>query len=90
MSTSFKSIGESEYSVKGLLTIKGTTKEIELIAEYGGVMTDFYGQEKAGFEIKGKINRKEFGLAWDAVTEAGGVVVSDEVKLIMNVQFGKQ
>jgi polyisoprenoid-binding protein YceI len=53
-------------------------------------MTDFYGQTKAGFEIAGKINRKEFGLTWDAVTEAGGVVVSDEVRLQFNIQMVKQ
>ncbi|MEY4053752.1 MAG: hypothetical protein RL034_670, partial [Bacteroidota bacterium] len=58
--------------------------------EFGGTMTDFYGQFKAGFEISGKINRSEFGLTWSAVTEAGGVVVSDEVKLHMAVQMIKQ
>jgi polyisoprenoid-binding protein YceI len=53
-------------------------------------MTDFYGNNKSGFEISGKINRKEFGLTWGAVTEAGGVVVGDDVKLIANVQVVKQ
>jgi polyisoprenoid-binding protein YceI len=52
-------------------------------------MTDGYGQTKAGFEITGKINRKEFGLTWDMVTEAGGVVVGDDVRLILNVQVVK-
>lgn len=76
--------------LKGNLTIKDVTKEVELDAEFGGLMTDFYGQTKAGFEISGKINRKDFGLTWSAVTEAGGVVVSDDVKLILNVQLTKQ
>jgi polyisoprenoid-binding protein YceI len=53
-------------------------------------MTDFYGQNKAGFEITGKINRKEFGLTWSATTEAGGVVVGDEIKLVINIQLIKQ
>ena len=53
-------------------------------------MTDFYGNNKSGFELSGKINRKEFGLEWSAVTEAGGVVVGDEVKLIANIQVVKQ
>ena len=53
-------------------------------------MVDPWGQAKAGFEINGKINRKEFGLGWGAVTEAGGVVVSDEVKLHLAVQMIKQ
>ena len=76
--------------LKGNLTIKDVTKEVELVAEFGGLMTDFNGQTKAGFEISGRINRKDFGLAWSGVTEAGGVVVSDDVKLILNVQFTKQ
>jgi len=67
--------------------MRGNTKTVELDAEYGGTVQDPYGNTKAGFEINGKINRKEFGLTWSAVTEAGNVVVSDEVKLHLNVQF---
>ncbi len=80
----------SNYTLIGNLTIKGITKEVTLDVEFGGTMTDFYGQFKAGFEISGTINRSEFGLTWNAVTEAGGVVVSDEVKLHMAVQMIKQ
>ncbi len=80
----------SNYTLIGNLTIKGITKEVTLDVEFGGTMTDFYGQFKAGFEISGTINRSEFGLTWSAVTEAGGVVVSDEVKLHMAVQMIKQ
>ena len=87
---SFVSTSYSNNTLKGNLTIKDVTKEVELDAEFGGLMTDFYGQTKAGFEISGKINRKDFGLSWSAVTEAGGVVVSDDVKLILNVQLTKQ
>ncbi len=76
--------------VKGDLTIRDVTKPIELKADFNGVMVDPWGQTKVGFEAEGKIKRKEFGLGWDAVTEAGGVVVSDEVKLQLNVQFVKQ
>lgn len=79
----------SEYKLTGDLTIKENTKSITLDVEYGGSMVDGYGQNKAGFEITGKINRKEFGLTWNAVTEAGGVVVGDEVRLILNVQVVK-
>jgi polyisoprenoid-binding protein YceI len=82
--------GSDTYTLKGDLTVKDITKPFELQAEYGGNMTDFYGNNKSGFEITGKINRKEFGLEWSAVTEAGGVVVGDEVKLIANVQVVKQ
>lgn len=84
------STGDDTYTLKGDLTVKDITKPFEFQAEFGGNMTDFYGQNKAGFEITGKINRKEFGLTWSAVTEAGGVVVGDDVKLIANVQVVKQ
>jgi polyisoprenoid-binding protein YceI len=74
----------------GDLTIKGVTKEVTLDAEYNGTAVDPYGQTKAGFEFEGNINRKDFGLTWSAVTEAGSVVVSDKVKLIASLQFIKQ
>ena len=90
VSTSFTKTGEDTYTVTGDLTIRGTTKPITLKAEYGGQMVDFYGNTKAGFELVGTIKRKEYGLSWDAVTEAGGVVVSDDVKLVLNVQVAKQ
>lgn len=90
VSSSFTKIAGSNYTLTGNLTLKGVTKEVTLDVEFGGTMTDFYGQFKAGFEISGTINRSEFGLTWTAVTEAGGVVVSDEVKLHMAVQMIKQ
>lgn len=79
-----------EYQLVGTLTIKGISKEVTLDASLGGVMVDPYGQTKAGFEVNGSINRKDFGLTWSAVTEAGGVVVGDEVKLQLNIQVVKQ
>ncbi|WP_337043291.1 YceI family protein [Emticicia sp. 17c] len=89
VSTSFTKTGDDTYTVKGDLTIKGVTKPVTLSAEFGGLMVDFYGQTKAGFDLQGKINRQDFGLAWSAVTEAGGIVVSDEVKLVLNIQVVK-
>jgi polyisoprenoid-binding protein YceI len=88
-STSLTKNGEG-YILKGDLTIRDVTKTIELKADYAGAMVDPWGQKKVGFEAEGKIKRKEFGLSWDAVTEAGGVVVSDDVKLQLNVQFVQQ
>lgn len=88
-STQFKRTGEDEYRLIGNLTIRGNTQPVELKAEYGGTVQDPYGNTKTGFEVTGKINRKDFGLKWNAVTEAGNVVVSDEVKLNLNVQFVK-
>ncbi len=76
--------------LKGDLTIRDITKEVELDVDFGGIAGDPYGNTKAGFEIEGKISRKEFGLKWNAVTEAGSVVVSEQVKLILSVQLLKQ
>jgi len=89
-STSFKKSGDDEYKLKGDLTIKGITNPVTLDVEFGGSAADFYGNTKAGFEITGKINRKEFGLTWDGVTEAGSVVLGQDIKLLINVQFAKQ
>ena len=89
-STSFVKTSGNEYKVSGNLTVKDVTKPVTLEAEYGGSAVDFYGNHKAGFEVTGKINRKEFGLTWGAVTEAGSIVVGDDVKLSFNVQFAKQ
>ncbi len=89
-STSFVKTSGNAYKVTGNLTVKDVTKPVTLEAEYGGSAVDFYGNHKAGFEVTGKINRKEFGLTWGAVTEAGSIVVGDDVKLSFNVQFAKQ
>ena len=88
-SNSMKKVDDDTFTVTGDLTIKDVTKSVVLKAEYGGSMTDFYGNYKAGFEISGNINRKEFGLTWGAVTEAGGIVVGDDVKLALNVQVAR-
>jgi polyisoprenoid-binding protein YceI len=88
-STSFTK-KDNEYSLTGNLTIKDITKPITLKVEHGGTAADFYGNFKAGFDIEGKINRKDFGLTWSAVTEAGSVVVGDEIKLHASVQFARQ
>ncbi len=90
VSTSFKKISGSDYELTGDLTIRDVTKSITLKAEFGGIIVDPWGQTKAGFEVEGKINRKDYGLVWSAVTESGGLVVSDDVKLHINVEFTKQ
>lgn len=86
-SSSFEKVGNAEYEVIGDLTIRETTQTVKLDVVHGGTVEDAYGNTKAGFELKGLINRKEFGLTWSAVTEAGNVVVGDEVKLALNVQL---
>jgi polyisoprenoid-binding protein YceI len=78
------------YTLKGDLTIRDITQPITLKVDYMGAMVDPWGQSKIGFEAEGIVKRKSFGLSWDAITEAGGIVVSDDVKLQLNVQFVKQ
>lgn len=74
----------------GDLTIRDITKEVSLDVDFNGVAGDLYGQIKAGFEVSGSINRKDFNLTWNAVTEAGNIVVADTVNLVIDVQFVKQ
>ena len=81
---------DGSYELYGDLTIKDITKNIKLDVEFGGVVKDGYGNTKAGFSINGKINRKDFGLTWSAITEAGGIVVSDDVKITCEVQLIEQ
>ena len=87
---SFTSTAFDGEKLTGKITLRGVTKEITLEVDYNGIVEDPYGQTKAGFEFTGSLNRKDFGLSWSAVTEAGNVVVSDKVKLIVNAQFIKQ
>lgn len=89
-STDMIKISEGKYKLSGELTIRDIAKQISLDVEYFGTAVDPYGQTKSGFEINGKISRKEFNLKWNAMTEAGGVVVSDEVRLALNVQMVQQ
>ncbi|MVN75997.1 hypothetical protein GO988_06640 [Hymenobacter sp. HMF4947] len=89
-STSFTKTSGDNYKLVGNLTIKDVTKPVTLDVEYGGSAVDFYGNTKAGFEITGKINRKEYSLTWGGITEAGAIVLGDDVKLNINVQFAKQ
>lgn len=84
-----KKVSGNNYQLVGDLSVRGVSKPITLEVSYGGTVKDPYGQTKAGFEINGKINRKDYGLNWSAVTEAGGLVVGDEVKLHLNIEVVK-
>ena len=88
--TSLKKIDEERHELKGILTMKGVSKEITLTVDFGGINKDPWGNTKAGFSLSGKINRKDFGLNWNAALETGGVLVSDEVAVSAEVQFVKQ
>tara|TARA_R110002124_G_scaffold254659_1_gene420270 strand:- start:2840 stop:3373 length:534 start_codon:yes stop_codon:yes gene_type:complete len=89
VSTSIKKIDDDDFKLVGNLTIKGVTKEIKLDTEFGGFMKDLYGNEKAGFSINGKLNRKDFGLNYNAALEAGGVMIGNEIKINAEIQFVK-
>lgn len=78
---------DGSYELWGNLSIKGVTRKIKLDVEFGGVMKDPWGNEKAGFTINGTINRKDWGLTWNAALETGGVLVSDEVKISCEIQL---
>ena len=80
---------DGSYELYGDLTIKGITKRVKLDVEFGGVVKDPWGNEKAGFTINGKINRKDWGLNWNAALEAGGVLVSENVYINCEVQLMK-
>lgn len=81
---------KEEGKLQGALTLRGVTGNVVANVEFGGITVDPYGQTKAGFTVTGKLNRKEFGLNWGAVTEAGSIVVSDEVKFAGEFQLIKQ
>jgi len=90
VSTGIEKKDDEEYVLTGNLTIRDITKPVSLKVNYGGTATDPWGQVKAGFEIEGKINRKDFGLTFHAVTETGGLMLSDDVKLNLQIQVIKQ
>ncbi len=89
-STSFIKVSGSQYKLIGDMTIRNYVKTIELDVDYGGKITDATGKTRAGFEVIGKISRKEYGLLWDAVTETGGIMVGDEIRLDLSLQMVKQ
>ena len=88
-STSFKKVKGNAYVMEGNLTIRDVTKKVKWAVIYGGTVKDPWGNIKAGFKASSKINRKDFGLKWGSVTEAGGAVVGDEVRMIVNVDFAQ-
>lgn len=89
-STSMKKTGENTYKLKGTLTIRGTKKPIELDVVHNGTVEDPWGNTKAGFRLSGTLNRFDYGLKWNKMTELGGAVVGKEVRLDIDVQLMKQ
>ncbi|MFA5815454.1 MAG: YceI family protein [Bacteroidales bacterium] len=87
---SLKQIDEENFELLGDLTIRGISKPIKLDVEFGGVQKDPWGNTKAGFTLTGKVNRKDFGVLWNATLESGGVLVGEEVKILCEVELAKQ
>ncbi len=90
VSTSFKKVSGNKYELKGNLTIRDVTKPITFQVTYGGTVKDPYGNVKAGFKAKGTVNRFDYGLKWNSVTEAGGAVVGQDVEILCNIQMVKK
>ena len=86
----FHKVMGDNYKLSGLLTLKGITKPIELDAEYGGAERDSDGKLRIGFEVEGRISRQEFGLNYMQLTDSGGLVIGEDVKLIANIQLVKE
>jgi polyisoprenoid-binding protein YceI len=87
--TKYEHLDGDSYKLQGDLTMKGVTRNITLNAEYGGIQKDPYGNIKAGFSINGRLNRKDWGLNWNAALETGGVMVSDDVRINCEIQLIK-
>lgn len=89
VSTKFEKVDDENYKLHGNLTIKDVTKPVQLKTEFNGIAKDPWGNTKAGFIINGTINRKDWGLNWNVALEAGGMLVSEEVKIHCEVQVLK-
>ena len=89
-STSATKLDDENFELHGDFTLHGVTKNIKLTVEYSGTAKDPWGNTKAGFFVYGKINRKDFDLGWNAALEAGGVLVSEEVKIECEIQLAKK
>jgi polyisoprenoid-binding protein YceI len=86
-STTFVKAGDSNYKMTGNLTVRGVTKPVELNVEYGGSEDNGHGILKHGFEVTGTVNRMEFGMTWNKLTDTGGLGLGENIKLIANIQI---
>ena len=89
-STSVEVKGDDEFVLHGDLTVKGTTRPVSIDVEHTGTATDVYGNLRAGFEGRTAINRKDFGVAWNAPLEAGGVLVGEKVVIELDISAIRQ
>lgn len=80
---------EGDLELQGELTIVGITQNVKLNVQFGGMLNDPWGNEKAGFTVTGKINRSDWGLVWNTAIESGGVLVADEIEITCEVDLTK-
>jgi len=88
-STHVEKVSDEDYKMHGNLTMHGATHPVELGVNFGGTAKDPYGNYRAGFSVEGKVNRKDFGLVYNAPLETGGLVLGEEVKILANMEFIK-
>ncbi|MBC7914476.1 MAG: YceI family protein [Pyrinomonadaceae bacterium] len=88
-SSSFKKVSGNKYILNGNLTIHGITKPAKFDVTYGGIAKDGYGNTKAGFKAKGTINRFDYGLKYNSLTEAGGATLGKNVEIDLKLQFAQ-
>ncbi len=87
---SFKKVEDKKYKLVGDLTIRDVTKEVTLDVKYNGMITDPWGNTRAGFKINGTINRFDFNLKWNKMIETGGLVAGEDVEILCNVEIIKE
>jgi len=90
LSMKVKPLGKNKAQVEGTLTIKGVSKPVTLDVEVFGTGPDAWGNTRGGFEGRAKINRQDFGVAWNKVLEGGGTVLGDDVEIVLNVEAVRQ
>lgn len=90
LSTRVEKLDNETFHLFGDLTLKGVTKPVKLSVDYNGVTKDPWGNQRAGFTVSGKINRKDWGLSYNAVLETGGVALGEEVKISADIQMVKE
>lgn len=83
-------VSDEEYDIHGQLTMRGVTKDVTLKAEFGGSTIDPWGNTRVGFELSGKIDRQDFGVSFGMVSETGGLLLGNDVKIFANAEFVKQ
>lgn len=88
-SASFKKVSGKKYLLTGNLTIRDVTKPVKVDVTFGGTAKDGYGNLKAGFKATTKINRFDYNLKWNSLTEAGGAVVGSDINIILNLEFAQ-